>query len=65
MSSVLQVVASKAILPSSDIPQPASLRVDLETGKIVSVSSSLDQAIDGAEVLRVDPSHILLPGLIE
>jgi len=65
-SSRLVVLAPKALLPGSNLPQAATIEVDVTTGKILDVHHGLKPDIaTGAEVLEVDESKILLPGLIE
>jgi len=65
-SSRLVVLAPKALLPGSDLPQAATIEVDVSTGKILEVHHGLKPDVaSGAEVLDVDESKILLPGLIE
>jgi hypothetical protein len=65
-SSRLVVLAPRALLPGSDLPQAATIEVDTTTGKILEVHHGLkpELAADN-EVLKVDESRILLPGLIE
>jgi imidazolonepropionase-like amidohydrolase len=65
-SSRLVVLAPRALLPGSDLPQAATVEVDTTTGKIVNVHHGLKPELaSGAEVLKVDEGKILLPGLIE
>jgi hypothetical protein len=65
-SSRLVVLAPKALMPGSDLPQAATIEVDVSTGKILEVHHGLKPDVaSGAEVLEVDASKILLPGLIE
>lgn len=65
-SSRLVVLAPKALLPGSDLPQAATIEVDITTGKILEVHHGLQPELAGdGEVLRVDENKILLPGLIE
>jgi hypothetical protein len=65
-SSRLVVLAPKALLPGSHLPQAATIEVDVSTGKILEVHHGLKPDVaSGAEVLEVDASKILLPGLIE
>jgi hypothetical protein len=65
-SSRLVVLAPKALLPGSNLPQAATIEVDVTTGKILEVHHGLKPELaSGAEVLEVDESKILLPGLIE
>jgi hypothetical protein len=65
-SSTLVVLAPKALLPGSTLPQAATIEVDVSTGKILDVHHGLRPEVAiGAEVLEVDERKILLPGLIE
>jgi hypothetical protein len=65
-SSRLVVLSPKALLPGSNLPQAATIEVDFTTGKILDVHHGLKPDLaSGAEVLEVDESKILLPGLIE
>jgi hypothetical protein len=65
-SSRLVVLAPKALLPGRELPQAATIEVDVTTGKILDVHHGLKPNIaSGAELLQVDESKILLPGLIE
>ena len=65
-SSSLFVLAPRALLPGSDLPQPATIEVDTVTGKILKVHHGLKPDLaSGGEVVKVDEGKILLPGLIE
>ena len=65
-SSRLVVLAPQALLPGSDLPQAATIEVDTVSGKITDVHHGLRPELGAnAEVLEVDESKILLPGLIE
>jgi hypothetical protein len=65
-SSRLVVLAPKALLPGNNLPQAGTIEVDVTTGKILEVHQGLKHDVaSGAEVLEVDESKILLPGLIE
>jgi len=65
-SSSLFVLAPRALLPGSDLTQPATIEVDTVTGKILKVHHGLKPELaSGGEVVKVDEGKILLPGLIE
>ncbi|KAK1926435.1 putative allantoinase [Papiliotrema laurentii] len=65
MTRTLHVLAPQAVLPGSSKPQPATITVDLDRGVFVEVAEGVQAVQEGAEVLRLDPSHVLLPGLID
>jgi hypothetical protein len=65
MSSSFFVLAQQAILADSPEVQPATLEVDVSSGKITSVKKGVHRPSEGEKVLELDPKHVLLPGLVE
>jgi allantoinase len=66
---LLTVTSRKVLLPDSDLPRPATINVDLETGKIIEVFLGYigDEACKkGGDSHFVDAGDkVVLPGLVE
>lgn len=56
-------VAPKAVLPGKSEPVPATVTVDINTGKITDVKEGVHEA--SGDVVKVPEHQVLLPGLIE
>jgi len=65
MSTKLFVLAQKAILADSTSAQPATLEVDVASGVITSVKKGVHRPEGEQKFIELEPSHVLLPGLIE
>lgn len=65
-SSKLIVLAPRALLPGYAEPGPATIEVDLESGKITAVHEKLRRTLGSEDThLEVPEDQVLLPGLIE
>jgi hypothetical protein len=65
MADTLYVLAPQAYLPDQKGPQEATIEVDLSSRKFTSIRHGLHPPPPESRVIKVDPSHVLLPGLIE
>jgi len=65
MSSKLVVLAQQAILSDSPTAQPATVEVDTASGIITAVRKGVHRPEGDENVIELEPSHVLIPGLVE
>lgn len=69
-SGILVVSAASAILPGASDPSPASIEINLKTGKIErvhtrKVAKSDYTHLEDASFIELGEGQILLPGLVD
>lgn len=63
---ILVVTGRNVLLPNSDQPQPATITVDIGTGKITDIQTVYTQQSLGGKTAFVDAGDkFVLPGLVE
>ena len=64
-AKIYTILAEKAILPTSYEPQPATIQVDDQSGKILDVFGGIRNDKEVGDVVKVDEKDIILPGLVD
>lgn len=64
-AKIYTILAEKAILPTSYEPQPATIQVDDQSGKILEVFGGIRNDRKVGDVINVDKKDIILPGLVD
>ena len=64
-AKIFTLISENTILPSSYEPQPATIQIDDQSGKIVDVFGGIRGDMIVGEVVEIDNSDILLPGLVD
>lgn len=62
----LVVTGRNVLLPGSDQPQPATITVNIETGKITDIQTVYAERSPGGDATFIDAGEkFVLPGLVE
>jgi hypothetical protein len=70
MTSLLVVTAREAVLPSATEVQPATLEIDVATGKIKKVHRGIKRyeeypSLPSESFIQLEEGQLLLPGLVD
>ena len=64
-AKIFTLFSENTILPSSYEPQPATIQMDDQSGKIVDVFGGIRVDMIVGDVVEIDSNEILLPGLVD